>query len=610
MQANSTQAGNNKKTSLSEVLNIFSDIDIKIMELHKCSSSDFLALNAALKDNHKKANIITGITKEAFQKLGTDGNIIVFQQLKNDLSNLKKQANKFIIKVDKSLSCLENVQLYLNMIPVSVNSYIQNLSVLKLLFSNIKLTSSFSGFSTSNLTKEDNSLIEKELISIKKLCQPIEKNISSTQNSIKPLYDTLSAVKKDVLFKIINQIDKAQNEVEFLEKQNKNAFKLQKQFDVMSDNFSKNVESIITNLQYHDIIRQKMEHIQQTHQLVKNDINEIEKTKSNISGKAKIYACIMQIPQISKIQTAQLLHANKEFQQAIDRITKKMSEIGQNINQTARIFKSLPVFGEQNGKINIDKSNEIFKDVLFTCKLGTGEFSAINKNTLQIQNSINELQKLFSEIDSLDNAIEQMVVKKFTNGLLLNNKKNTENYTQAEQILKIYSDNHYEKSKINKLLINITEQINNSLRINKSFISKKHGILNLEKTSHSAIDKISNIKAVYSSLKDAKKLIIINSNEISEQNKKAVKESKYYKYFERTIDEIVNSFNNISKIVKTNNLTDIEGIKNDKNFKQIEDYYTMHSERMIHNQALAAEEANQDNNNDNDSDEGNDVEFF
>ncbi|MFW5792712.1 MAG: hypothetical protein ACOCWC_00410 [Bacteroidota bacterium] len=611
MQEKSTSNSKNKsnKSSLSEVLNIFSHIDLKIMELHKYSSKDFLSLNNALKDNYKKAKFITAKTTETFEKLGQKGNLNTLQEVKQDFAGLKKQISRIEQKIDKSLVCVENIQTYINTMPVPINSFIQNICVLKLLFSNLKLSSTFSSFPVTQFTKEDNNIIEKELTAIKEKNQPILKKITGLQSEIKSLYEKLNEVKKQELGHLNKIIEKAQRDLNLIERHNKNALKHREALDIMSKQCSKNVESIITNLQYHDIIRQKMEHIQQTHLLVTNELNEIDKTNEEKEDAAKLFSCIVQIPQISEIQTAQLLHANKEFQQAIDQITKKMNEIGQNMSQTARTYNSLAIFNYQGEEINLEKTDFTFNSILVKCKDSLTEFENIVKNSSKLSKSIVSLRKEFQEIDMMDNSIEQMVVKKFGSGVLLKNP-NKEVSNQAEQILKIYADNHYIKINMKRLFIDAIEQINKSAKINTSLKSKKHGVSNLEKIAMLAKEKIIKIKESFIYLNENKEQIQLYSEDIILQNKNAVKESQYYAYFEKTIDNIINDFNNISEIVKKNNLADIESLNNDESFKQIEDYYTMKSERIIHNQTVSEKLSAISESNNSSEDEGNDVEFF
>ncbi|GEM_PF-3452284 len=612
MQINKTNSGESKKASLAEILDIFSQIDLKIIDLHKCSSDDFLALNSALKDNYKKAKLITDITTNTFNKIGKSGNINTLKLVKQDFSKLIKQIKNLEKKIDNSLDHLDIMLAKLSMMPVPLNNFMQNLSVLKLLFSNIKLTNSFYDNTDKNFSKAENQKIETTIKNIKENCQPLEEKNSTVQSSIKSLYNKLSAIKKDFLGNLIQNIEKAQNDLNVIEKHNKNAIKSSEQLNELSKQCSANVESIITNLQYHDIIRQKMEHIQKTHQLIIDELNSLNKTNEEEKKEAsKIFSYVIQIPQISEIQTAQLLHANKEFQDAIDLITGKMNEIGQNMSQAAKIYKSLAIFKDIGEEISIDNIDEAFNNILLKCSRKNNIVEQLNKEAADVNNAVLKMKEYFVNIDFSDNSIEQMAIEKINAGnYLKSSSKKTA--SQSQQIIKLYADNRYEKNKLKDLFAQTLIHLNTVNNNNSSLTGKKQGLSSLQNIADKANEKILNIKEFFNYLNENKDLVEKNSNEIIRQNKNAVKEARYYAYFEESIDEIIKKFNKISNIVKSGKLAEIKTESDEKDLKQLEEYYTMKTERIIHNQTLSDLMKNQDQASEkiSNEDHGNDVEFF
>ncbi len=610
MQKNSYDSCENNKVSLNEVLEIFSRIDQKIADLHKCSSDDFLALNAALKDNHKKAKVITDITTDTFNKIGESGNINTLKLLKQDLSKLTKKINDLDKKIDSSLDHLDNILAKLNMLPVPLNNFIQNLCVLKLLFSNIKLTNSFFDNPDKSFNKNDNQKIESTIKTIKDNCQPLEEKNLSLQSTIKSLYEKLSLIKNDFLGNLTQNIEKAQNDIDIIEKHNKNALKNREQINTLTKQCSDNVESIITNLQYHDIIRQKMEHVQETHKLIIDELYTLDNTDEKDKDNKKVLSYVIQVPQISEIQTAQLLHTNKEFQNAIDQISGKMNEIGQNMSQAARIYDSLAIFKHQGEEINIDKIDTVFYNITEKCKESHEKIKELNEETTVVNNAIIQMKDEFLNTDYLDNSIEQMAVGKISVGNYLSSSSE-ETASQAQQILKIYSDNRFEKNKIKEIFNETIRQIEEVNNNNSDISNQKQGIHFLQNIVNDANEKVLSLKEFFNYLNENKNLVEQNSQEINEQNKNAIKEARYYDYFEESIEEIIEKFNKISNIVKSGKLADLKTDGDEKNLKQLEDYYTMKSERIIHNKTLSDLLKKQTQSNENEAqDRDDEIEFF
>ena len=610
MQKKAATTNNSSKKSLSEVLNIFSHIDMKIMDLHNCSSEDFLALNSALKDNYKKAKYINNIVAETFQKIGETGNINYLKMLKKDFSSLQKHIESFEIIIEDSLNSLEEIQANLNMIEIPMNNVIQNLCVLKLLFSNIKLTNSFFDKKNNNFNKTDNNEIEQEIKDIQENLKPFEKIVSEIQKQTKLLYDNISEINKSFAAKIINIIEKAGNDFELIEKHNKKALNSREQIDNLSEQCSKNVESIITNLQYHDIIRQKMEHVQKTHQLIIDELNGLNKSNTTDEEYSKIKSYVIQIPRISEIQTAQLLHANKEFQQAIDQISGKMGEIGQNMSQAARIYSSLAIFDTTNEKVKIDHIGNTCNTISESCNEYLEKFKQVLSIKEKLSKKIIKLNEDFLSIDQKDNNSEQMILERINEGNLLTSSRN-ETASQAQQVLKLFADNRFEKNKLKNILEQTIEILSNITTNNSTLVDDKHGIHVLSKISADAKEKALIVKENLQNLEEKKEIINQNSQEIIEQNNKAVKKAKYYAYFKEAIDEIIENFNNISDLVKSGKLADIDVEYDENSLKQIEDYYTMKSERIIHNKTITDLISKQNDSEEKEEDkDGNDVEFF
>ncbi len=608
----------NKKANLNvldQVLRTFFTVDKKILELHKCSSDDFLSLNRTLKHNHERASYITENVNLAFEKIGPEGNLSSLGVLKNSFIELRQELHTFEGELNTNLEVLERIQSNFSLMFVPINNFRQNLTSLKLLLSNIKLTNKLYDRSLENFSENESARIEGVINKVKESCPVFEENIYVIQNHLKTLYQDLAGIKDFIFIDLLKKLDSLSNEIDVIEKHNQEAANLKAKTDVIAKNCNSSVGSIITNLQYHDIIRQKMDHIQQTHKLIIAELNNNEKTEERATETIP-NPFFLQIPQIIEIQTAQLLHTNKEYQNAIDHISKKMTEIGQDMAALARIFKSISVFEHQGSHVSRERISEAFSKLINDKREYFGKFKTLSDDVSLIQRIVNNLFEKFQDLELIENSIEQTIIDKISFGNLLVSEEG-ETASQAQQILKLYADNHFEKNKIRTLLKDTNAQLKDFGKNNNLYVYNKKGMEridhNLDTAEKSFADVISNLDF----LEELRPEILDRSQQIVSAGKKVVANVKYYDFFEKTIDELIGKFESVSALLNGQGHGYTDSSEQKRGLEQIQKYYTMKSERIIHNHsilntgkpekpAVIFETPEKSDN----SIEGNDVEFF
>jgi hypothetical protein len=600
---------------LDQVLKTFLSIDRKILELHKCSSDDFLSLNKTLRQNHQKASYITDSVSIAFEKTGPEGNLKCLELLQNSFLELREDIISFENEINSNLDVLERIQANFSLMFVPINNFRQNLTSLKLLLSNIKLTNNLYDRSLKNFSDTEASRIDAVINKVKESCPVFEENIYVIQNHLKTLYHELGQLKILIFNDILKKLEALQSDFEIIETHNKETLNQKNVVEKISQNCKSSVGSIITNLQYHDIIRQKMEHIQQTHKLIINEIHENNEPHTTTNQKQS-NPFFLQIPQIIEIQTAQLLHTNKDYQNAIDHISKKMIEIGQDITAIARIFKTLSVFEYKGQSISRQRTSEIFDKLIQDKRESIEKFTLLSEDVTLIQRIVNNLFDKFRDLEMIENSIEQSIIDKISFGnLLVSEEKETA--SQAQQILKLYADNHFEKRKLRTLFENTLTQLTDFIKTNTSSVYNKKGIERINQNLNVADVNFKEIMNNIIFLENMQDEVLERSNEVDKASKEVVSDVQYYDFFEKTIDQLISKFESINDLIKNQGQAYFDKVDRKKGLEQIEKYYTMKSERMIHNKSIMNMEnpeglhslieniAGLESNH-----EGNDVEFF
>jgi hypothetical protein len=585
--------------ALDRILAIFSSIDERIAQLHQCSSDDFLSLNKALKENYQKASFITEKASLAFDRMGEQGNLKTLFLLKENLELFQKDVADFEYHTDSTLTSLERIQSNFSLMFVPINNFRQNLISLRLLLTNIKLTNTYFDKSVQSFSESEVIHIDKIINKVKDSCPVFEENIFNMQKYVRNLYDDLTLLKEKILADILKNLEVMQVDFDIIEKHNNSALKNQDRLDEISCNCKKSVGSIITNLQYHDIIRQKMEHIQQTHKLIRDEIS-LKK-----AGDSQAY--VLQIPKISEIQVGQLIHTNKEYQKAIEHISSKLVEIGKDMTETVRLCRAINILEYKEKMLETGVFNSAFRN---SVKSGYLErYTRLSDEINLLNKTITQLYHKYQDIDMMESAIEQRIIDKISFSNLLISPEN-ETATQAQQILKLYADNHFEKNKMKSLFENTRIELKETILRNVDFISDRNGVEKLHVATDDAINHFETIRTNILYLDKIQEQITLKSQEINEENTRAIAGVKYYDLFEKAIDELVEKFEQITAIIKSQNIT--SSVTDTGSLQQIERYYTMKSERIIHNHTISGFFSQNSNEHmvHAENNEGNDVEFF
>lgn len=578
--------------TVKEISLIFSKIDSKLLSLHKCSSDDFLNLNEDFKKLYSQSKIISDNVQIILTIFDNQENISLYNQIHDFYNELKDQIDVFDNKVNITMKFLEELSNQLRFIFFPIKNYTQNLMSLKYLIANINITQSYQD--KENKIIEITTLIDQNINDLKQLSERITKSLNHLRKVTKVTFLNFTQVKNQNEINIEELLSIVKSRIEKVEgkfNENKGCIpvirrKTEKSADSISD--------IIKKLQYQDIIKQKMEHIQKTHRDIIDELSDFEKLEKDealINEKAKFF---LRIRDIAGLQAAQLIQANKEYQSAIEIIINNFMQIGDNMKDIS----------EMCGRINegdINNEVELFNDAV----------NQITKTEEGFSTKFDQNKKLYKDITLIDNQLNQVssYIKIFNdlNIKLSNNLneyfnliqkdtiKNNSGFTQLNELSEEVKTNGFKLKELIEKLFPIKSRI-------QSFISE-HKKLNLS-------SDFSNIKDVANQLYDIREKIssvLIENSSISKQVlgniKKSISDIKYYDYFESIIEEIILDLNTINYNLKI----DEESAKSkDQNLEQLREYYTMETEHIIHDKVTKGEDLDDVI----ESEEDGDIEFF
>lgn len=574
MQKNEKQK-KGKNGHIENIVGIFSTIDDKIQSLHTCSSEDFLTLNKHLKQFHKRAKSVSEHLNKITSMLDDSRTSNVFEDLDNLPASMKLQMKAIEKNNKNNIAILEKIYKNLNLLWVPLKNFRQNLLTLKFLITNLKLN-------YSGLEESDDKAIDKELKNLDFFIQEIKKIYPDID---KNLWD-LKLNVKNRLFKLNEQRDKNLNALDsilstlrsgislFFVKHEKSVIQATKLSKDTEESF-RGIGRIITNLQYHDIIRQKMEHIQQAHKEIVKELLTLEK-KNNQDA---IIKYISQIPEIAELQVAQLIYTNKEYQQAIENITKQFYDIAERVAANSSM-----AFHYQ--KHSSDEDKKVVKENFERFGKGIELLEIFNEENYKISVNVSNLEKITSCIENnmqkifeIDSRLETLASNLITKNNPVKNETNLSN--TARQIHLLCSEMHANMRDLKQIFnqaIDLSEKLaikNESQSFQKNF-NDTNNIL--KEQIHSLETNLTdNMNKVYSILR-------LNSEEsesLSKDIRSAIDGVNYYDFFDNVIDEIIMSMNEVFQTIKNEDI-DVKEIEKSENLLKLRHRYTTLSEHLIH----------------------------
>jgi hypothetical protein len=569
---------------MKEVIDIFSRIDGQIVDLHKCSSDDFLGLNADFKNYFKQSKIISDNATEIFQALTEPQSRELFLSLENLYRDLKTSQNSFSSLLESSITLVQEIDALIDDLFLPLKNLNQDLMSLKLLSANIKMSSSTNAQGKVK-DIEDFLLQLNVVINEFKACSlKNEKSLSALKGQVKTILDFFLHIRN----RNISDLDSILNHIHygiilFAEKHEEASIQIPKLAN-KTENTAGSVADIITNLQFHDIIRQKMEHI---HDTQKNLLEELKKIVAiDQQNTIESESLVIRICDIAGLQSAQLIRANKEYQQAIEKITQRFLALGDDMSTIATMCKSFSVSNDnseemqlQRALVKLETSAEVLTNFL---QAGTDFTSSLKLLIETIGTTSQGVSGLKASIQKLKIATSDTV--KSISTAETGDDSLKQSLSQFQLLFEdIEKFEHTIQSVFNRIQAIGTKLAENVGEYNSTLHQK------------GALAQVSvRMNAIILTLdkKNSRNQFLLEENlrisqAISHDVRESVKKVKYYDFFEKVIVDIISELNQVHQKLKTEH--DALDENRSANLDSIKRRYTMASEHEIHDKLVSPE---------------------
>ena len=564
--------------SVEEIVSLFEDVDQKIQDLHQCSADDFLGLNAKFKNFYKESKSVSSDATTLLALFSHEQN----EQLKEELTagrtelqlsldSMKEQQYETLCLVHDLGDAMSAYLFPLRHINNEFGILNMELIALEVSFRTALLQNNFDTTSFQQMIRDWEEFVY-DITETKKLSQNFLEECGYSLHHIELIggrglrsLSTLTELTEQglVLF------DAKQKE----SNQNLPAIRAK------SDSVAKSIADVITSLQYQDIIRQKMEHIQQAHIKLLDDLQGIDlETSPNAWTQV-----LVQVRDISALQAAQLLATNKEYQAAIEAIALHFRTIAKEMTSVASICRStMNDNDDREQRSTISDLVDRFKraDALLARVLEV--FPECSREVLLIRDGAAMLQKRIGEhVETFFRLSTQVEVMLSPYRKTLG--RHFEHYMlQVDEMLSTMRRNMESVSVQNTILIKSIEGLGRyAKKLAESELLWDYVQLNVKRL-HSLSERLLNTEQESNTLL---RKIETTCRSISDETQAALAAVRYYDFFENVIAEIVRGLSSMSARI----CAEVD-VAEHSDMSAVRDLYTMQSERKIHDQFTGTNE--------------------
>lgn len=606
MQESSTTPDNNKQPSSSDlsvktIISAFSEVDNRICSLHQCSNEDFISFNKRLKNYHLKV-------KEISENADTILTIIDSEQISNAFTQLnfyhyqiRIYIEDFEKQINMTISGLELLLRQINSLFLPLKNYKQNLLTFKYLVVNLKLNFAYMIHAQDEILSNELAALDNQALKMNGIYPEIEKGLESIKEFIYNLLARFKHLRDQNAMStsmILYQTDYSLN---FLNAKHADIVSQIMALRQKMTDCSECVNRIITNLQFHDIVRQKIDHIQH---IQKRLLDEVAHASADTDRSIE-QAIAVQIKDMAELQVAQLTHTNKKYQTAIEVIIRQFMDITENmsyVQATGRHFSGESV-QEQTPFSDVEKEllegSQTLRDMV-------GSIEMYYKEAPGISDSIQGINQLFEGLFTINNHFEDVVAQ------IISKFNKYSELEEGKKILRHLRDAGGFTKHISTLK-DIVNQITTSSSQLQSFIPSQHTDADINNKlttiSQQSGQLITNLLSANKNILSIMENNSNNSTDIINDIRDAINQVKYYDFFDKTIEEIISLLNEVYFWVATSMQPQTEEEKA-KHLMELHEQYTMESERLIHKSIVESNDISFENIDKAETEDDGEVEFF
>jgi methyl-accepting chemotaxis protein len=392
--------------SQSDLTNKLSVVLSSLEEIFSASEKQFNLVSEKLqhfyrssKEITKTAGSVTGLLTSPEYNTGIENLGIIFGQVNDYLT----ESGKNFLTSQKSLT--------------EINKFLllsaEGVSGFKKICRNLDMQSISIKIESSRLGNDDKGFIHLS-DDIHKLAESISKQSNGFRDKAKILISTTSAVEKQVLSLIKNQEENSKQilintrgSLNLLSEEYELSSKKASSITSKAENIQKRTGALVTSIQFHDITRQQMEHVDKVIRDLSDKIADKLRNNVNLLEDPEYMAFIANVCQL---QSAQMNNSRNELLSAVNEIITGHDTINNDIsgvsNDTLSLFNNS---GNENNSF-IDKVKSGFDSVINALIKNEDVKKDFTVSVDNVISTIEELSNFVNEINGIGSEIELLAL--------------------------------------------------------------------------------------------------------------------------------------------------------------------------------------------------------
>ena len=543
-------------------------ISSHINSIISISERDFLEIGSKLQRFSNNSRELSRLSLEAFSFISEDilKNGIVelswlLKEFSRRLSGLSKE-----IKEDKEQ--LESIQLSIDQISDEFSGFRKLVKQLKMLGISTKIES-------SRLGSEDAGFYQ--------LAEYVEKLSGFIEEKVKALLLKTDKLINELIRTIsyLNQLEKEhrQKSINIVQNTSKSLVNFNDRYELCSSNIknisestdqlSKNINSIVTSIQFHDITRQQIEHTRDALFALENSYGIY--SPENPAGCEDNLAIIHDT---CELQTCQLEHSSEEFTSAALRIIHNLKGVENSIAIISNDTFALLDSGSNSDNFSLIVVKDEFK------KISNGLITIateLSQSTMSVLGIIEDLAKSIHEIEDIGNEIELIALNaRIKAAHIGNNGASLGVLSESIQKLSACTKNQTEAV---SALLKTTSEISSKLKVNLESVESAENKNAIEMTD----DKIQNLMTTMIEMENKTsglfEILKRDINGLQKEISSTIDKFTIHNSVEESLSSAISELRKITELIKPHVA---QNKPRENNIENLEEKYTMHQERKIH----------------------------
>lgn len=542
------------RTIVKRLESSFSVIGNSIHSLKECSNTDFAILARSFEKSVKSVSQLLTISKSIFATVDTAST----ENVINEITNIFHRNEAVLSQIRASQIKLTEHKASSDFLQHLFLVYLENCAQDLKTFSTLG-----KGIFCSDKNSENKTItsILEQMAPLAQQTSSLIRQLYSIQQKMRIEYDKALDFFADESFLTLGFIDEpfVEAEREYIKKQNL-VTDCYSAFAQREKSHTSCLSDIVTNLQYNDIITQKIEHVSEIISDVTLRLKHVGCSSDNLEfGLPNVHKAV-------ELQSAQLVQINVDYQEAVKVIFRRLAELSENASDISQLTH---VFYSKHGK-----GNSFFSDLARHIKLPDNYFVTVSSAYSVLDAFVSTTAPMAQELKSLSVQID-------------------EQRNMFVKMLDVIQDSTIEKeASLRILLSKVGENIHYIADTVAGFgaISEK-----TIESAHSAPYPLDEIKNAYATLvgdlQKNEETTLLNigkateiSNDVQADLDGLLKGVSYYSVFETEIEHISKELNTIISLLEQSVGDDF--MVDESFFQSLKQYYTMKSEHDVHDTVL------------------------